>query len=51
MLIYKYNGFGKLSLEKLRAFIRPTHMARRTYRRRLKKIIGLRKGVAESRHA
>lgn len=23
MLIYKYNGFGKLSLEKLRAFIRP----------------------------
>ena len=50
MLVYKYNGFGKLSLEKLRAFIRPT-MARRTYRRRIKEIIGLRKGVAESRHA
>lgn len=51
MLIYKYNGFGKLSLEIIRAFIRPTYMARRTYRRRLKEIIGLRKGVAESRHA
>lgn len=51
MLIYKYNGFGKLSLEILRAFIRPTYMARRTYRRRLKEIIGSRKGVAESRHA
>lgn len=50
MLIYKYNGFGKLSLEILRAFIRPT-MARRTYRRRIKEIIGLRKGVAKSRHA
>lgn len=51
MLIYKYNGFGKLSLEIIRAFIQPTYMARRTYRRRLKQIIGSRKGVAESRHA
>ena len=50
MLIYKYNGFGKLSLEILRAFILAT-MARRTYRRRIKEIIGSRKGVAESRHA
>ena len=50
MLIYKYNGLKKLSLEKLCAFIQP-YMARRTYRRRIKEIIGLRKGVAESRHA
>ena len=51
MLIYKYNGLKKLTLEILRAFIRPPHMARRTYRRRLKEIIGLRKGVAASCHA